>query len=238
MGKAVANNLAKPSKETLQELAQMQDHLDKLGVTLVTAVDAGYPELVEQMDPDCPGALFLYGNTKLLASKTFTVMSSRKSRPNELNRIEALSEEGVLQGEVLVCGHDTPEYQRAAIVPLRYGSPRILCLDQGLFKALGNDLTKEAFRTARLYRYQFDAKTDLVISPFRPYSDFIGANNRTRDRLVASLARRLDFVNVSPGGNMEKLARMALKAGRPVRVCDTALEYRVYRELGATILEA
>ena len=39
-----------------------------------------------------------------------------------------------------------------------------------------------------------------------------------RDRLVASLARRLDFVSVAEGGNMARLALLGLRAGRRVRV--------------------
>ena len=115
-------------------------------------------------------------------------------------------------------GHDRPEYQRSAVVPLRWGAPRILCLDRGLFQVLGDDLKNEAFRAARLWRYEFDPSTDLVISPFRPESGFIGVNNQVRDRLVASLSHRLTFVNVRPDGNMEKLARTAEKAGRQVTV--------------------
>jgi len=135
-----------------------------------------------------------------------------------------------------VTGHDTPEYQRSAIVPLRWGSPRILCLDRGLFKVLGEDLKDEAFRAARLWRYQFDPQTDLVISPFRPEADFVGVNNQLRDRLVACLSTELNFVRVEEGGNMEKLALMALRASRRVSVSDRTINYRRLRELGAEIL--
>ena len=103
-------------------------------------------------------------------------------------------------------------------MPLRWGGPRVLVLDRGLFQVLGPDLKDEAFRAARLWRYEFDPGTDLAISPFRPEADFIGVNNQVRDRLVAALARRHDFVSVAEGGNMARLARLALKAGRRVRI--------------------
>lgn len=214
-------------------ICDLETRLDGLGVSLVTAADAHYPSLVESMDPDPPGVLFLYGNTRLLEGRTFCVLSSRNARPADLDQLEKLTEEGVLQSEVLVTGHDRPEYQRTAVVPLRWGSPRILCLDRGLFNVLGPDLKSEAFRAARLWRYEFDPTTDLVISPFRPEADFIGVNNRVRDRLVACLSRRLDFVHVSPGGNMEALIRMAVKAGRPLRVSDRILNYRDFLAMGA-----
>lgn len=234
----LAERLAKPSKKVLEGHQETQDRLDQFGVRVVTSLDAGYPQLVEQMDPNPPGILFLYGNARLLESKTFCVLSSRNARPAQVAHIETLSEEGVLNAEVLVTGHDTPEYQRAAVVPLRYGSPRILCLDKGLFQVLGQNLNQEAFRMARLYRYEFDPKTDLAVSPFRPESDFIGANNRVRDRLVACLANRLDFAYASESGNMDKLIKLALKTERRVRVSDASPNYRQYRELGAEILNA
>jgi DNA processing protein len=220
----------------IQRVQEMERRLGGLGVSLVTAADAHYPAIIEEMDPDPPGVLFLYGNARLLEARTFCVLGSRGTMPADLELIERLTEEGVLDAEVLVTGHDRPEYQRSAVVPLRWGSPRILCLDRGLFRVLGDDLRDEAFRAARLWRYEFDPATDLVVSPFRPKADFIGINNRVRDRLVACLSRRLDFVNVAPGGNMESLVRLALKAGRRVRVSDRILGYRALREQGAEVI--
>jgi predicted Rossmann fold nucleotide-binding protein DprA/Smf involved in DNA uptake len=210
--------------------------LDVLGVSWITMADAHYPVRVEQFDPDPPGVLFAYGNVKLLDSRTFCVLSSRNTSPVGLDLMEKLAEEGVLGGEIVVSGHDTPEYQRSALVPLRWGAPRILCLDRGLFPALGENLTEEPFRAARLWRYQFDPRTDLVVTPFRPEAKFIGVNNQIRDRLIAGLCGRLDFIEVAPDGNMEKLARMALKAGRTVRVSDRSIGYRQLVEAGAEVI--
>lgn len=218
------------------DLLEMERRLVGLGVELVTTVDIHYPESILTMDPRAPGALFMYGNVRLLEANTFSVLASRNSREADLDHIEALTEEGVLSGEVLVSGHDRPEYQRSAIVPLRWGSPRILVLDRGMFKVLGEDLKDEAFRAARLWRYQFDPSTDLVVSPFRPTADFIGVNNQVRDRLVAALSRRIDFVSLRESGNMDRIARMALKAGRPVRVSDRVPGYRNLVERGAKVI--
>jgi predicted Rossmann fold nucleotide-binding protein DprA/Smf involved in DNA uptake len=227
-----------PLEELVDALKKTSERLDKHGVGLVTLADAHYPRQIEEMDPDPPGALFLYGNTRLLSGKSFAVMSSRHTSPAGLEQIDRLSEEGVLGGEVLVAGENTPEYQRAAIVPLRWGSPRVLCLDRGLFETLGDDLSQEPFRAARLWRYEFDAKTDLVISAFRPDAHFVGVNNQIRDKLVACLSLRLDFVEIGAGGNMEKLAKLALKNGRPVRVSDRSIGYRALREAGASLIAA
>ncbi len=230
-----ATMLAYDQPAIREKAATLEKRLGALGVGLATAADAHYPELIEQMDPDPPGVLFLYGNTKLLDGRTFSVLSSRDSRPADLDLIEQVTEKGVLDGQVLVTGHDRPEYQRSAVVPLRWGAPRILCLDRGLFKVLGDDLKDEAFRAARLWRYEFDPSTDLAVSPFRPDADFVGVNNQVRDRLVGCLSRRLAFIQITEGGNMQKIAKLALKCGRQVEVSDRSLNYRALKQLGATV---
>ncbi len=238
LGAKVATALVSDPKGRVEKTLETEKRLSALGVSLVTAADARYPAQVEAFDPDPPGVLFLYGNVSLLESTTFAVLSSRGAPPAALADIEALTEAGVLAGEVVVSGHDRREYQAAAVVPLRWGAPRILALDRGLFPVLGPELREEAFRAARLWRYQFDPQTDLVISPFRPDAEFLGANNRVRDRLVAALSSRLDFVHLAEGGNMEALARQGLKVGRTVRISDRIIGYRRWVELGAGLIPA
>lgn len=221
----------------IDDAKSLEERLDKFGVGMVTAADGHYPQLLEEMDPDPPGVLFYFGNQKILGGKTFTVMSSRSSSPTALDLTEKLTEEGVLTGEVLVTGHDTPEYQRAAVVPLRWGSPRIMCLDRGLFDCLGPQLKDEPFRAARLWRYQFDSNTDLAVSLAHPEKGYVTGMNAKRDRLIAGLSRRLDFVNINPKGNMEKIARLALKAGRAVRISDSFLGSREWTRYGAKMLD-
>lgn len=217
----------------------LQPHLERLGkfgVVWTTLTDATYPKSLEEFEKDPPGFLFLYGNTKLLNSKTFAVISSRKTPPAGLDLLETRAEQGVLNGEILVTGVNTAEYKRAALVPLRYGTPRIIVLDRGLFPSLGQNLNEELFASARLWRFQFDAKTDLVITPFGPDAGFKGINNKLRDRVVVGLASRLECIELSPEGGMSALAKQALEAGRDVLVTDRTIGYRKYQELGAEIL--
>lgn len=223
------------NRSRLDDARRLQDRLEGLGVRLVTAADAHYPARVERFDPDHPGLLFLYGNLSLLERQTFSVLASRGTTPAGVDLIEKLTEDAVLAGEIPVSGHDRPEYQRAALVPLRWGTPRILAFDRGLFTVLGPDLKEEPFRAARLWRYSFDARTDLAVSPFRPDAGFAGVNNQVRDRLIGGLSSRIDFVHLSPGGGMEKIARLALKDGRPVRVSEDVPERRAWVAAGATL---
>jgi DNA processing protein len=216
---------------------RMRDAFAKFDIDFATPVDAHYPESLETFDSEGPGLIFFHGNAKLLSRRTFAVMSSRKSPAGPLAQLERCVEAGVLNGEVLVAGHNTPEYQRAAVVPLRWGAPRILVLDRGFFKALGKELSDEPFRAARLWRYEFDASTDLVVSICHPFVNAYRNANRDRDHLVAALSMRLDFTWVSEGGTMEKLLQKAAKAGRAVQVSDLILQYRSYVQEGATVLE-
>lgn len=220
MGAKSAEEWQSSRHRRMDEAQETAKTWDGQGVRLVTLADAAYPRQIEQMDPDPPGVLFLYGSLRLIESRTFCVLSSRKTSELGLLQIEETAEEGALAGEVLVSGHDTPEYQRAAVVPLRWGAPRILVLDQGMYAVLGPDLKEEPFRTARLWRFQFDPSTDLVVSTVAPDRPYHRNSNRIRDRLVGSLSRRLDFVQISQGGTMEKVAQLAVKAGRAVRVSE------------------
>jgi len=236
LGKKAAAILALEPDERIRNTYEIESKLSALKVTLVSSADAHYPAVVEEMDSDPPGILFMYGNTRLLEANTFCVLSSRNSRPADLDLIEKLAEDGVLRSEVLVSGHHRPEYRRSAIVPLRWGSPRILCLDRGLFTALGPELQNDASHESTLWRERFDPKTDLVVSPFRPEAGFVGINNQVRDRLIGCLSRRLAFVQVAEGGNMQRIAKMALKAGRKVEVSDRSPNYRALVNLGATVI--
>ncbi|MES1227807.1 MAG: DNA-processing protein DprA, partial [Armatimonadota bacterium] len=211
--------------------------LDAFGVRLATPADAYYPSRVEAMDPDPPGLLYLYGNTSLLGLETVAVVASRGVPFDAMEMVERLAEEHVLAGRVLVSGHDTKPYQRASVVPLRWGAPRIVVLDSGLFAALGPELKDEPFAAARLWRFQFDPRTDLAVSAVSPGKDYHRNSNKVRDRLVTSLASRLELAWVSEGGNMDKMARLALACGRQVRVNPIAPAAPMLMSLGAEPIE-
>lgn len=212
--------------ENRKALAQRAEdehaRLDAFGVRLATPADAHYPRLVEAMDPDAPGLLYLYGNTGLLGTQTACVVASRGAPFDAMEMVERLAEQHVLAGRFLVSGHDTPAYQRASVVPLRWGAPRVMVLDSGLFQALGPELRDEPFAAARLWRFQFDPRTDLAVSAVAPGTSYHRNSNRVRDRLVVSLSQSVDVAWVTEGGNMDQLARMALAAGRSVSVNPVA----------------
>lgn len=138
--------------------------------------------------------LWLYGNVRLLKATLAHVPASlghAHHAPAELDQIERQAEMAVLEGKVLVVGIHSPAHQRAAIVPLRWGAPRILILSGGFHHHLGKDLKEEPFRAARLWRYQFDERTDLVVSRRAPDKlPTFARFNPTVDRLIPQIVNR------------------------------------------------
>jgi DNA processing protein len=138
--------------------------------------------------------LWMYGNVRLLAAALASIplaLGRPYQTPSELDMIERETEHSVLCGKVVVTGIHSPAHQRSAIVPLRWGAPRILVLSGGFHYHLGPNLKEEPFRAARLWRYQFDERTDLVISRRAPdklptFAQF----NPTIDRLIERITCR------------------------------------------------
>ncbi len=141
-----------------------------------------------------PSGLWLYGNVRLLGSNLGCTVESfgpDNHSPSMLDEIERQAELIVLSGTTLVCGIHNSAHQRAAIVPLRWGAPRILVFSGGFLYHLGESLSQEPFRAARLWRYRFDPRTDLVISRRAPEKKpTFATNNPTVDRLIAKIVSR------------------------------------------------
>ncbi len=139
-----------------------------------------------------PAGLWLYGNARLVDGPLGYVSSACGPflhSPRELDEIERQAEAIVLEGKVLVCGFHNPAHQRAAIVPLRWGSPRIIVCSGGFRHHLGPELDQEPFMAARLWRYQWDHTCDLAVSRRAPDKQpTFGLFNPTVDRLIARLA--------------------------------------------------
>lgn len=139
-----------------------------------------------------PASLWLYGNVRLLNAHLAHVQQTTgppDHSPDELDEIERMVERSVLEGKVLVTGIHSPAHMRAAIVPLRWGSPRILVVSGGFKHHLGPGLNEEPFRAARLWRYQWDRQTDLVVSRRAPDKlPTFARHNPCVDRLIERIA--------------------------------------------------
>lgn len=217
---SVAAALSRPLAALEETYGPTEEKLRTLGVEWVTRHDASYPACVAERHPDPPTVLYLFGNRALFDRPTLAALASRDATAEALQRLERIVEKWVLKPGVLVAGHDTTAYRRAAVVPLRWGSPRILVLDCGMFDALSEQLDREPFSTARLWRYRFDPQTDLVISAHRPGDHLLGVHNKARDWLIAAVAEELLFVEVREGGVMQEIGLHALSQGRKVSACE------------------
>ncbi|HWP31408.1 MAG TPA: DNA-processing protein DprA [Fimbriimonadales bacterium] len=208
--KAISNH------DFLERVENFKKKVRGKNVVLTTQRSPIYPRRLEGFCQPPPVYVFLYGNYAALEGKTFCVLASRDASEEELAKVEKSVEAGVLEPMNLVSGANTNVYRRAAVVPLRWGAPRILVLDRGLFAALGDGLDREPFTAARLWRYRFDPSVDLVVSPFRPDDKYAPINNRKRDECVVGLSDVVRWVYLRPGGNMEGLIDRARNVGKIV----------------------
>ncbi len=213
---AAAKALSAGASRIAEKVVSLKERIADKAVRIVTIQSALYPRRLEPFCTSPPAYVFLYGNHAVLETKTFCVLASRDSDRTTEDLVESNVENGVLHPMTLVTGANTSSYMRAAVVPLRWGAPRILVLDRGLFAALGENLDEEPFPAARLWRYKFDPETDLVVSPFRPDDGFVGRNNQIRDEMVVGLSDEVRVVRARPGGVMERLADRAERLGRKV----------------------
>lgn len=211
--KCLSNNAELLQSEILRYRARSHDK----PLRLLSPISPLYPSKIEIFCKNAPACLFALGNLRLLSTHTFCVLASRNPTPDILNHVEKIAEEEVLSGKTLIASANTASYQRSAVIPLRWGTPRILVFDRGIFKAMGDTLDKEPFSTARLWRYKFDANTDLCLSPFRPDDPFIRGNYARRDELIVALSDEVIVVHESPGGNVARLSSKADHAGKVVR---------------------
>ena len=144
-----------------------------------------------------PAKLWLFGNVKLLRAELACVdrcFGEPIHAPDELDRISNDAMNLVLESKVLVAGVHNIAHQRAAVVPLRWGAPRILVFSGGFNVHLGDDLSNEPFRAAKLWRRQFDPQTDLVVSRRAPNRlPTFSKHNPTVDRLIEKVVKR-DFL--------------------------------------------
>lgn len=141
------------------------------------------------------GNVWLYGNSRLLMADLAAIdqcFLNPYTTPREVLRdIERDAERLVLAGKTLVCGIHNDLHRQAAIVPLRWGAPRIVVLPGGFFHHLGKNLKEEPFRAARLWRYQWDAKTDLALSRRAPDKlPTFALVNHSVDRIIRAIAER------------------------------------------------
>lgn len=192
----------------------------KLGIRVLTVRDPDYPPSVLEYDPDPPPIIYAHGNMGLLRDRKFAVVSSSGVSGEGLDTIRECA--GLLADEGLaaVTSHNTQAYQVVGLAAKSRNAPVALVLDRGILTTFPQGLGWEPVAQARIWNLRFDPVRDVVISRFRLYDHWIGANARERDRMVFSLSNVVVAVEVRPGGVMESECTKAHKRGREVYVME------------------
>lgn len=213
-----AECLSTKKEKLLSSSAEIASTVDSLGIRIITTIDPDYPSLICEYYDMPPPILYAYGNLALLREKKFAIVSSSSmsSHSAEISRELA----GTLsdQGLVAVTSHNTEAYQVVGLAAKSRNSPLILVLDRGILSAFPQGLDWEPVAQARIWNLRFDRSRDLVISSFRLYDHWIGANGHERDKMVFGLADVVIAVDIRPDGVMQRECLRARTKGREVYV--------------------
>lgn len=148
-------------------------------------VEAGFHQLA---------GLWLYGNWRLLYGNLACVpeaIGPDRHSPAGLNLIDKVATELVLQGRTLVSGIHNVAHRQVVIAAFTWGSPLIVVLSGGFHYHLGSELDQQPFAAGRLWRYNWDPVSDLVVSRRAPDKlQTYARHNPTVDRLIAKLAEK------------------------------------------------
>ena len=148
-------------------------------------VEAGFHQLA---------GLWLYGHWRLLYGNLACVPEAFGldcHSPAELNLIDKVAMELVLKGRTLVSGIHNLAHRRVVIAAFAWGSPLIVVLSGGFHYHLGSELDQQPFAAGRLWRYNWDPVSDLVVSRRAPDKlPTYSRHNPTVDRLIAKLAEK------------------------------------------------
>ncbi|GEM_PF-6936771 len=188
---ALSENLA----DHLERSYRLMEVLDNLGFRIVSVFDSDYPESVKKFFDFPPPILYMRGDKTLLKKSTFTILNSRDvdERCVEISR-------KFLSGEVLVSGVYGPGYSYA----LDFRGPKLGVSDRGVMQISGGRMAK------------FDA-----IVAFSGVDDMgTPSSMRLRDRVVASLSRRIIAGCIREGGNMFDLIMESERKGKEICIID------------------
>jgi DNA processing protein len=190
----------------------------KFGIKVMTILDPDYPSFFRASRLDPPPIIYSFGNPALISERKFAVIGSSTVSPSGVETMRNLAGIMADDGLTTVTSHNTPGYQVVGLAAKSRNAPVVLVLDRGILCAFPNGMRYEPVAQARIWDMRFDPSRDLVLSQFRLYDPWIGANGRERDRMIFDLADVLVAVDVRAGGVMEGECTRAHERGREVYV--------------------
>lgn len=205
-------------EELLKASANIVSSASKLGISVLVSSDSDYPASLREYDTTLTPFLYAYGNLGLLRERKFAIVGSSNTGVRGIETMRQLATMLSEKGLTAVTSHNTRPYQVVGLATKSRDASIILVLDRGILCAFPHGLGWEPVAQARIWDIRFDPKRDLVVSKFRLYDPWIGANGRERDRMVFALADIVAAVEIRSGGVMEAECLRAHAKGREVYV--------------------
>lgn len=213
-----ARCFAVQKEKLLSVSSKMAAAVEKNDIRAMIVRDPDYPSALREYEKDPPPIIYAYGNLGLLRERKFAVVASSDVGPHATEVMRETAGTLSDQGLVAVTSHNTHPYQVVGLAIRSRNAPVMLVLDRGILSAFPQGLGYEPSAQARIWSLRFDPRRDLVLSKFRLYDPWIGANGKERDRMVFALADIVVAVEVRSGGVMESECLRAIRKGREVYV--------------------
>lgn len=213
-----AHCIALCKDELIPSSATIASAAEGLGIKVMTEQDGDYPSMLRDYQKEPPPIVYAHGNLSLLRDRKYAVINSASIGGKSIELTREIAGTLADQGLAAVTSHNTQGYQIVGLAAKSRNAPIVLVLDRGILSAFPQGLGWEPVAQARIWNLRFDPERDLVISPFRLYDRWIGANGRERDRMVFALADVVVAVEVRSGGVMESECLRALRLGREVYI--------------------
>ncbi len=166
----------------------------------LTPSDARYPpQLLSRLGAQAPACLTLVGNLSLLRLPKTALFCSAHCPGSVILPTYDQATRWRDEGRCIISGFHSPVESECLRILLRGTSPVIICPARGPFKRIPPEWQKA-----------LDAGNLLIVSAFpesksRPTADLA----RRRNEVVAALADEAWFAHITPGGQMDRLARRA-----------------------------
>ncbi len=203
IGEAAANHIAQPPEAQIQ---RDQRWLTAAGARLLPCTDAGYPAQLGAL-PDAPLALFVLGDSALLARAQVAIVGSRQ--PTAAGRriatqvAQQLCAAGLAITSGLARGIDAAAHEAA----LACNGRTIAVCGTGL---------DQCYPTENQPLFERICEHGAVVSEFPPGTEPRPHHFPRRNRIISGLARGVAVIEAAAGSGSLITARRALEQGREV----------------------
>lgn len=171
--------------------------MKELPPTCITPGDAHWPRLLaERLGASMPSQIFALGNLNLLALPKTALFCSARCPGDSILRAYDQAAKRRDEGRCIISGFHSPVEKECLRILLRGSQPIIICPARSLPTRVPTDWQKP-LADGRLLILSFFAGQDRITTELAA----------RRNDLVAALADEVWFAHITPGGQMEQLAK-------------------------------